>query len=113
MVHQRQRLAFGFEPRDDLASLHAELDDFQRNAAADRLLLLGEIDDTHAAFAEPLQNPVRPDLLRVDEGPVRWRERCLETVGHADRASAKGASVEGRLELGAALWTQVIGHLLG
>jgi hypothetical protein len=35
VVHQRQRLAFGFEPRDDLARVHAELDDLERDLAHD------------------------------------------------------------------------------
>ena len=52
MLHHRQRLTFGLEPRDDRPRVHAELDDLERDAALHRLLLLREIHDTAAAFAE-------------------------------------------------------------
>jgi hypothetical protein len=42
MVHQRERLPFGFETRDDGLRIHAELDHFERDAAADGFLLLGQ-----------------------------------------------------------------------
>ena len=54
VVHQRQRLALGLEARDDVARVHAELDDLERDGAANGLGLLGQIDDAHAAFAEQL-----------------------------------------------------------
>ena len=52
MVHQRERLALGLEPRDDLARVHAELDQLERDGAREWARLLGQIDDAHAAFAE-------------------------------------------------------------
>ena len=63
MVHQRQRLALGFEAGDDLFGVHAHLDDLERDAAAHRLLLLGHINHAAAALADLLEqfviaNPV-------------------------------------------------------
>ncbi len=55
MVHQGQGLAFGFEAGDDLAGVHAGLDDLERDPAADGLFLLGQVDHSHAAFANQLQ----------------------------------------------------------
>ena len=61
VVHHRQRLALGLEPGDDLGAVHARLDDLERHLAPDRLLLLGHVDDAHAALADLLQQPVGAD----------------------------------------------------
>ena len=61
MVHDRQGLAFGLEAGDDLAGVHARLDDLQRHLASDRLLLLGHEDGAHAPFADLLEELVRAD----------------------------------------------------
>ena len=61
MIHHRQRLPLGLEPRDDLAGVHPDLDDLQCDAAADRVLLLGHEDDAEPAFADLLQELVSPD----------------------------------------------------
>jgi hypothetical protein len=61
VVHQRQRLPLGLETCDDLAGIHAGLDDLQGHAAADRLGLLGDEDQAHAALADLLHQPVRAD----------------------------------------------------
>ena len=63
MVHYGQRLPLGFEPRDDVARVHAKLDDLQRDAAADRLLLLGHINYTAAPFTELLKELVVTDAV--------------------------------------------------
>ena len=55
MIHQGQGLALGLEAGDDLAAVHAGLDDLEGDLAADRLLLLGHVDDAHAAFADLLR----------------------------------------------------------
>ena len=55
MVHQRQCLPLRFETGDDLFGVHAELDDLERHAPADRLFLFGHIDDAAAAFADLLE----------------------------------------------------------
>ena len=63
MVHQRQGLALGLEPGDDLLGIHARLDDLERHPAADGLLLLGHVDDAHAPFADLLEQLVRADPM--------------------------------------------------
>jgi hypothetical protein len=64
MVHQRERLPLGFEPRDDLRRVHPGLDDLQRHLPADRPRLLGEPDDAHPPFADLLEQAVRADRFR-------------------------------------------------
>ncbi len=61
MVHQRQGLPLGLEAGDDLAAVHAGLDDFEGDFALHGLGLLGHPDDAHAAFADLLQQLVRAD----------------------------------------------------
>ena len=55
VVHQRQGLPLGLESGDDLGRVHAGLDDRESDAAPHRLLLLGHVDDAHAALADLLQ----------------------------------------------------------
>ena len=62
MVHQGQGLPLGLEAGEHLAAVHAGLDDLQGHLAADGLLLLGHVDDAHAAFAELLEELVGADL---------------------------------------------------
>ena len=50
VVHQRQRLALGLEPGDDLPRVHAQLDDLEGDPAAHRLLLLGHVHHPAAAL---------------------------------------------------------------
>ena len=77
MVHHRQRLPLGLEPGDDLLGVHAQLDDFQRDAPPHRLGLLGDIDHAAAAFADAFQQLVAPE--RLAHGFVRGvREVDLE-----------------------------------
>ncbi len=61
MVHQRQRLALGFEPGDDLLGVHPPLDDLERHLST-RRLLLGEVDLAHSSFADLLPDGVVADL---------------------------------------------------
>lgn len=63
MVHNRQRLALGLEPRDHLLGVHPQLDDLQRHAPPHRLGLLGDIHHAAAAFADALQQFVAPERL--------------------------------------------------
>ena len=67
--------------------VHARLDDLQRHPAADRLRLLGDVDDAHAALADLLQQLVGADdrargLERrgVAPGHGRGRDWLLEEV---------------------------------
>ena len=69
MVHDRQRLPLGLETGDDLAGVHARLDDLQRHPTHHRLALLGHVDHAHAALANLLQQLVGADLCaRLFEG---------------------------------------------
>src|SRR5262245_16387892 len=91
MIHQRQRLALGFEARDNLPGVHPELDDLQRDSAPDRLLLLGEINSAKASFTDDLKQFVWADqALRGETGFIvgRWVERwsAKESAGAILRA---------------------------
>ena len=54
-----------------LPGVHARLDDLQRHPAADRVVLLGHVDDAHAPFADLLQQLVRADD-RAEGLDIRW-----------------------------------------
>jgi len=58
MVQYGQGLALGFEAGNHFASVHADFDDLESDAAFYRLFLLGHIDNAEAAFAEFLQQLV-------------------------------------------------------
>ena len=62
MIQQGKCLAFGLETGDNLFGIHTRLDDFQSDPAFDRLFLLGQIYQTHAAFADQLQQFVPADF---------------------------------------------------
>jgi hypothetical protein len=61
VVHQSQGLALGLEAGDDVAGVHAQLDDLKGDLAADRFLLLSHIHHAHAALANLLQQLVAAD----------------------------------------------------
>ena len=46
--------------------VHAELDELERHAPADRFFLFGHIDDAAAAFADLLEQFVVPDVIAGD-----------------------------------------------
>ena len=70
MIHEGQRLAFGFEPGDDLPGVHSQLDDLEGNRTPNRLLLFGHIDRPEAALADELEN-----LVMADDRPRPLRQR--------------------------------------
>ena len=70
VIHHRQGLAFGLEPRHDLPGVHPQLDDLQRHPPPDRLLLLGHVDRPETAFADLLQQ-----LVTADHGPGTFCQR--------------------------------------
>src|SRR2546430_2142882 len=82
-VHHGQGLPLGLEAGDDLAGIHAGLDDLEGDLALDRVGLLGHEDGAHAAFADLLQ-----ELVRADHGAGFFR---------AGRAVAGRCRVEERL----------------
>src|SRR5579864_660187 len=61
MIHQGQRLALSSEAGEDLAAVHARLDELQRDRPPYRMGLLGHVDRAHAAFADRLQELVGAD----------------------------------------------------
>ena len=61
MLHQCQRLPFRLEAGDHGFGVHAQFDDFERDAPAHRFLLLGHVNDTAAAFADFLKQFVMAD----------------------------------------------------
>jgi hypothetical protein len=71
VVHEGQRLAVGLEAGDDLAGVHAGLDQFQRNGAAEWLLLPGKVDNSHAAFAQHPDGGIRTEPLTIFFGTFR------------------------------------------
>ena len=54
MIHHGQRLPLGLEARDHLLRVHAQLDDFERDAAPNRLFLFRHINHAAAPFADLL-----------------------------------------------------------
>src|SRR5262245_56102926 len=63
MIHDRQGLALRLEPGNDGLSVHAELDDLQRDTSAHRFFLFGHIYDAPPALTDSLQNLVTTDPL--------------------------------------------------
>ncbi len=61
VVHHGQRLPLGVEAGEDLAAVHAGLDDLQGDEPPHRVGLLGHVDGAHAALADRLQELVGDD----------------------------------------------------
>ena len=77
VVHQGQRLAFRTEAGQDLAAVHAGLDELQRHRAPHRLGLLGHVDRAHPTLADRLEELVGADhragvlvICRIDGGAI-------------------------------------------
>ena len=68
VIHQRQRLPLRLEAGDDLGRIHARLDDLEGDGSPDRLLLLGHVNHAEAAFADLLQQLVRPNDAAIPFG---------------------------------------------
>jgi hypothetical protein len=72
MIHQSQRLAFCLEAPDDGLGIHAQLNDFEGDLAADGFFLLSEVHDTAATFTDDLKYSVPanafPDFDRFQGG---------------------------------------------
>ena len=77
MVHQGQRLPLGFEPGDDRFGVHAQLDDFEGDAAADGLFLFGHINHAAAAFADFLAAVCSVQCGRRAFRSAAWKGRRL------------------------------------
>ena len=59
VVHEGERLALRFEPRDHLACVHAGFEHFDCNHAPDRLALLGAKNDAESAVPDLLEQAIR------------------------------------------------------
>jgi hypothetical protein len=90
VLHHRQRLPLRLEAGDDLPCIHAGLKHFKRHRAADRLLLLGQIDHAEAAFTNLLDQFVGANLRAgafvQSVGPERHRGRKQKTSAVVMRA---------------------------
>ncbi len=83
VVHHRQCLPLLLETGHNLTGVHAQLDDLERDAACDGLLLLGHEDRAEAALADELQQLVRPDPRARG-----FMERCIDR--HGSRLDVRG-----------------------
>jgi hypothetical protein len=58
------RACFSYlKARHDFSRIHAELDDLERDSPGDRRVLLGHVDDSHAPFAEHLEDSIGTDSV--------------------------------------------------
>ena len=62
MIHHGQSLTFRLKSSHNLPRIHSQLNDFQRNLAAHRFRLFGQVNGTKAAFSDNFEQ-----LVLVDE----------------------------------------------
>src|SRR5437667_4040422 len=63
VIHQGKSLAFSLESGDDSPGIHSELNDFESDAAADRLLLFRHVHDAATALADLLEQLVAANSI--------------------------------------------------
>src|SRR6185437_1556467 len=71
-----ERLTLGSKPGNDVSCIHSELDDLERDAAADRLLLLGHIDHAATTLADLLKQFVTAHLVALFFSKRNGRRGC-------------------------------------
>jgi hypothetical protein len=76
MIHEGQRVPLGLEPGQDLRTVHARLDNLEGDLAANRLELLGHVDNAHAPLADLLEELVRADVRAGHLGRGLLSERA-------------------------------------
>ena len=121
MIHQRERLPLDLETGDDALGVHAQLDDLERHAAADRFQLLGQVHDPAPALADLLQqlvaahpvsgfpggrNGPHRGSLAVEPGGRRFQKIAGLPVGAEQRlelAVPRGVARANGVEIGGAL----------
>ena len=84
MVHNRQRLTFGFESCQCLARVHSQFDDLQSNSPTHRFRLLCHVDLAETAFTDLFEQLVatnRVTRLFPDPDRIRMLFRLLEPDG--------------------------------
>ncbi len=122
MLHHGEGLPLGFKTGDDFLGVHPGFDDFERDAAADRLFLVGHVNDAAAAFANLLEQLVVADAFADLDGGGRdldgvgglrgggVEERVRAFVGLEqllDAAAQAGFAGAGGVEVGVAMgWRQ-------
>ncbi len=101
VVHERQSLTLGLEPRDHQGRVHSRLDDLERDRAMNGFLLLRHEHDTHAAFTNRMQQCVGPDATAWHLGDGSRKQgrgdqaKCrARVVASAARAEAAIGPVE-------------------
>ena len=88
VVHQGQSLAFGLEAGDHFAAVQTGFDQFERDAPAHGLLLLGQPDLAHAALADFLQQVIAANNGRGSLTGVQAPHAVLVDAGCDIRAEA-------------------------
>ncbi len=73
VIHQGQRLTLRLEAGDDLARVHARLDDLDRDVPADGPFLLGHVNHAEATLAQLLQ-----ELVRTDQASDAFRQQIAD-----------------------------------
>ena len=63
VVHHGQRLALSFESRNHAPGIHAQLDDLERHAPAERLLLLSHVHYSATSLADLLEELVASNFV--------------------------------------------------
>jgi len=70
MVHEGQGLPLGLKAGDHLFGIHAQLEDFEGHAAANRFHLLGHINNATTALPDLLEEFVTANVI------ARFFNRC-------------------------------------
>ena len=120
VVHQRQRLPLRLEPGDDIARVHARLDDLQGHLAANGVPLLGDEDQAKASLADLLHEFIgtddragalgdRPVIL----GRVRARRDILEEAVRGVVGVQERFDFSAQFRVGAAGLVEVRGPAIG
>jgi len=112
MIHDSEGLTLVRKTREHFASVHAQLDNFERYAATDGLLLLRKEHRTHSAFPDPAKHFVRTKPVAVGRilaragGKFRQSSRLLARIERArdEAGTAQPAGTSERL-FGTASWT--------
>ena len=81
VIHQREGLALGLEPRHHGPGVHARLYQLHRDGTLNRRSLFRQPHLAHPAFAEHAQQPVRPNPTRARGGGGAAGVRAAQRVG--------------------------------
>src|SRR5262249_755600 len=86
VVHERQRLALGLKAGEHAPGIHSRLDQFERDAAFDRLTLFGRPHRAHSALTDDFEQAVTSGnrgprangrlMFSAWRYDVRWHQRA-------------------------------------